>query len=100
MLDCSHCGQELSAADRAASMSARIMGDEYTETVFVCPACGEHTLTVDRDVFCGEERRGGGQRLTRERAAGILKLMRGCGTPWDGRCHCKSHMEYFDGRID
>jgi predicted RNA-binding Zn-ribbon protein involved in translation (DUF1610 family) len=100
MPGCAHCGKELTLADRAAWMCGRIMGDEYCETVFLCPACGEHTLTVDRDVFLGEEKRGAGSRLSRQRAAEILKLMRGCDRPWDGRCHCKSHMKYFDGKID
>lgn len=46
MPGCAHCGKELTLAGRAAWMCGRIMGDEHCETVFFCPACGEHTLTA------------------------------------------------------
>jgi len=36
---CVQCGRPFGEEDRRASMSASVMGDEYTESYFLCPDC-------------------------------------------------------------
>ena len=38
-----------------ASISGSIMGDEYTESYFLCNHCGVYTLEIYHDRFSGED---------------------------------------------
>ena len=100
MTACANCHRDLGRDECVAFISGRVMGDEYTESIHLCAACGTYTWTMDRDVFCGPEVRGEGRPLARERAEELVRIIRRCGSPWDGRCRCPAHLEYFGGHLD
>lgn len=103
MVLCSTCGRELEVAGEdccVASISGGIMGDEYIESFFFCDTCNVYTVEVYHDRFLGE-----GEVYIRgpvERTDGDAKvaLIRRCERPWDKKCRCPAHMEYFEGQLD
>lgn len=99
-MECSKCGKPLNREHRVASMSGSIMGDEHTDSYFLCPICKVYTIVKSWDNFTGEETITTEGPLPKEsgdeRVATILK----CPEPWDKKCRCPAHREYFRGTLD
>ena len=104
MIRCAGCGRPLGEDGQetaVASMSAQIMGDEYTECYYHCASCGQYTLTGVRDRFCGEESNYvPGTCLSQEEGEARIRLIKRCRRPWDKKCHCAAHVEYWGREPD
>ena len=103
MIDCAKCGAPLGEGEErhpTASICGSIMGDEYTESWYFCPACQMYTLEDHRDRFVNDEVVS--VRDPIEKAAGDAKvsIIRRCPKPWSKRCRCPAHMEYFGSWLD
>jgi hypothetical protein len=100
---CSQCGKELTGPGSqapVASISGSIMGDEYTESYYYCDTCKMYTVEVCHDRFLGEE--SSATRGPVSKLDGDIKvaLIRRCSRPWDKKCRCDAHVEYFGGSLD
>lgn len=103
MPDCTKCGNSLGRAHGVpgtASISGSILGDESTETYYLCPACGMYTVEICDDRFCGEEIISVRGPLTKEDGQARVDLIGRCSEPWNKRCRCAAHVEYFRGWLD
>lgn len=103
MTRCAACRHPLDDFEKSllAVMRGSIMGDEYRECYFRCPACGRFTLTVTRDRFCGEEVTvTDGKLLDAADAERRLAVVARCPEPWNKRCRCEAHREYFGDALD
>lgn len=103
MVQCIKCGKNLEDEDgggQVASISGSIMGDEYTDSYFFCKDCNVYTVEVYRDRFldAGEVSTRG--PVSREEGDEKVRLIRGCPDPWDKKCRCESHVNYFQGWLD
>lgn len=76
------------------------MGDEETESWFRCPDCDVYTLRTSRDRFHGEEVVRPAAAVPAERAEQRVALIELCDRPWDKKCRCGAHREYFGGWLD
>ena len=83
-----------------ASISGSIMGDEHTDTYFLCPACGCYTVVVDWDDFTGVETTTVSGPLSGTEGQERVRLIRQCAQPWDKKCRCPAHLEYFQNTLD
>ena len=54
-VQCIVCGRPFSDEDFAVSISGSIMGDEHTDTYYLCPACQVYTVVNYWDNFTGTE---------------------------------------------
>jgi hypothetical protein len=86
--------------DRVASISGSIMGDEYTDSYFLCRACQVYTVATWHDRFCGEETMSLSGPRCKQEGDERVALIRQCATPWDKRCRCQAHRTYFRGALD
>ncbi len=103
MIRCAQCGRDLGepgTGDRKASISGGIMGDEYIESYFLCPECGVYTVEVYHDRFLGEESASVHGPVGRAEGDAKVALIRQCSRPWDKKCRCKAHREYFGASLD
>lgn len=103
MAVCSRCGvdSEGSAAfTRVASISGSIMGDEHTECLYYCQACCCYTIYYYVDHFCGEEAERSEGPIDKERGDELAAVITRCETPWDKKCRCAAHREYFGDGLD
>lgn len=103
MIFCSKCGRDLGTPgeDRCvASISGGIMGDEYVESYFFCDACNVYTVEIYHDRFLGEGEVRARGPLEKGEGEAKIALIRNCETPWDKKCRCPAHMEYFNGQLD
>ncbi|MBN1901124.1 hypothetical protein JW926_07355 [Candidatus Sumerlaeota bacterium] len=85
--------------DFAASISGSFMGDEYTETYFFCKDCNIYTLEICHDRFLGEEDISI-QSIPKEQGDAQAALIRKCPEPWNKKCRCDAHKQYFRGNLD
>ena len=100
---CSRCGREFPAegAERpVASISGGIQGDECIESWFFCEGCGRYTVEVYWDIFLGDSTCSVRGPVTKEEGDARIGLIRQCPEPWDKKCRCPAHLEYFDGSLD
>ncbi len=97
---CAHCRRKLREEDFVGCITARIMGDECTDSYYWCGSCAIYTLLLERDVFAGPEAEPHCEPISREEGDRRLALIRGCTDPGDGRCRCAAHQAYFDGFLD
>jgi len=103
MIECLHCGADLPTGndgDCAASISGSIMGDEYTESFYLCTQCGFYTVKVYIEPFLGEGVARFKGPMSREDGDAAVELIAQCSEPWDKKCRCKAHVEYFQGQLD
>ena len=101
MVTCAKCGGELDPeTTRAASISGSVMGDEYTDSFFLCPTCQVYTVVNFRDRFMGEETSSSGTAVPKTEADAKLALIKRCDQPWNKKCRCDAHREYFGGWLD
>jgi len=99
-IQCSQCKKPFESADRLASISGSILGDEYTDSFFLCPACGIYTIASWRDNFTGIETFSASGPVTKSEGDSRVELIRKCDCPWDKKCRCDAHRVYFGGALD
>jgi hypothetical protein len=97
---CKQCNRPFAAEDRIASLSGSIMGDEYTDSYFLCPVCDVYTVVSWRDNFTGLETVSSSGPLERKKGDELVVLIRKCDRPWDKKCRCEAHSTYFRGALD
>ncbi len=103
MTRCASCRHPLDNSEESlrAVMRGSIMGDEYCECYYRCPECRGYTLTVSRDRFCGEEVVvTEGKLLDEAEADRRIAVISRCPEPWNKRCRCEAHLEYFGTVLD
>ncbi|MFH1707004.1 MAG: hypothetical protein ABIF71_03690 [Planctomycetota bacterium] len=76
------------------------MGDEHTDAWFLCPACGVYTIVSWRDDFTGVESESRSGPRSKQEGAARIALIAKCPTPWDKKCCCEAHREYFNDTLD
>jgi hypothetical protein len=99
-LKCGACGRAFALPEQVACISGTIMGDECTDCYYWCEACGVYTMRLYRDVFTGPEVSHDSSPLSREEGNRRIALIRSCPEPYDGRCRCPAHVEYFGEWLD
>jgi hypothetical protein len=103
VMKCAQCGENLETEkDKGwiASISGSIMGDEVTDTYYFCGGCGAYTLEVSHDRFLGREDVPEGTPVPEEEGNQRVRLIGKCPDPWDKKCRCDAHREYFGGCLD
>ena len=102
MLCCSKCGKVLDDKEGGvvASISGSFMGDEDTESYFYCGDCGVYTLEIYHDRFLDESSVFIRGPLSKAEGDAKVELIRRCQEPWDKKCRCPAHKEYFRGQLD
>jgi hypothetical protein len=76
------------------------MGDEYTESFFLCKRCDVYTVEVCYEPFLGDEVITFRGPLPRAEGDAAVALIKGCPEPWDKKCRCQAHLAYFQGQLD
>jgi hypothetical protein len=103
MIRCTHCGKELDGEGgkgRVASISGDIMGDEYTESYYLCEECALYTVEVYHDRFLGEDEVSIRGPLSKAEGDKKVGLIGECPEPWDKTCRCPAHRAYFGDWLD
>ena len=103
MIPCSQCGMDLSEEGKnsaIASISGGIMGDEYIESYYFCKQCQVYTVEVCHDQFLGDEDVAFRGPLTKKDGDKQINLIKQCATPWDKKCRCQAHLDYFGVWLD
>jgi hypothetical protein len=98
MVKYSKCGKELGAGNTGpvASISAIVMGDEYIHSFYFCDSCDVYTEQTWRDVFTtGEDQITVSGPLSRAEGEAKIAVIRRCKEPWNERCRCDAHQEFF-----
>jgi len=95
VIRCLQCGNELSGQKSVPSISGEIMGDEYTESYYLCSHCGVYTIEVYHDRFSGEDTVSLRGPISKSQGEAKIALIRQCPEPWNKRCRCKAHRAYF-----
>ena len=96
-ISCCQCGK---GAENLTSISGSIMGDEYTETYAFCGSCQVYTVVIWREPLDAPETVHASGPVSKADGDAKVKLIGGCKKPWDKRCRCESHREYFGGSLD
>jgi hypothetical protein len=99
-MQCLQCQRPLQNAERVASISGSIMGDEHTDSYYLCPVCGVYTVAQWWDNFTGEETMNRSGPLLKPEGDERVKLIQRCGQPWDKKCRCEAHRAYFHDTLD
>jgi hypothetical protein len=99
-MQCIQCQRPFLNADRVASISGSIMGDEHTDAYFLCPVCGVYTVVSWRDNFTGVESESISGPQSKQEGDKTIELIRQCLEPWDKKCRCKAHRRYFNDTLD
>jgi hypothetical protein len=97
---CQRCGRPFIGEERVASISGSIMGDEYTDSYFLCPNCQVYTVVSWRDNFTGLETVDSSGPLEKQAGDERVELISKCTRPWDKKCRCEWHRAYFRGALD
>jgi hypothetical protein len=100
MSECVQCKRAFSGDDCLASISGSIIGDEVTDSYFFCPGCGAHTKVSWWDSFTGVETMNVSGPLPKQDVRERVDLIRKCSSPWDKKCRCAAHREYFNDTLD
>ena len=98
MVKCVKCGQEIEKC--SASMSGGIMGDEYSDSFYFCDKCQVYTKEVTHDRFCGPETSDTSGPISKEKGDALVKLIKNCKEPWNKKCRCSAHKEYYGNWLD
>lgn len=98
--ECRQCQRPLSWEANVASISGSIMGDEHTDSYFLCPVCNSYTVVSSWDNFTGLETINSSGPLARQAGDAQVDLIRRCARPWDKKCRCDAHRTYFRGTLD
>lgn len=97
---CQQCKREFFDEERVASMSGSILGDEYTDSYFLCPICQLYTMASWRDNFTGIETMSISGPISRQEGDASIALIMRCTRPWDKKCRCEAHRTYFRDMLD
>ena len=97
---CSSCLKPFGTREPIACISGKLMGDECTDCYFWCEPCGVYTIRLYRDSFQGSETEHYSNPIPKEEGDRRLALIRRCSEPWNERCRCDAHREYFGGWLD
>ena len=81
-------------------MSGSIMGDEHTDSYFLCTVCGVYTVVTWWDNFTGEETMSCSGPLPKQQGDERVELIQKCLQPWDKKCRCAAHRAYFNNTLD
>ena len=103
MVTCSKCGadpERVKSFARIASISGSILGDEHIETLYYCQSCSCYTIEFFFDDFDGPGSAKVEGPITKERGDQLAALIARCGQPWDKKCRCPAHREYFGESLD
>ena len=82
------------------SISGSIQGDECIESYYYCHHCEVYTVEVYWDMFSGDERVSVGGPVSKAEGDAKVELIRQCSRPWDKKCRCRAHLEYFGESLD
>ena len=99
-VQCICCNRPFTDAEFSASISGSIMGDEYTDSYYLCPVCHVYTVVNDRDNFTGSVTSQLSGPLNLEQGNERVALIRKCSEPWDKKCRCEAHRAYFNNALD
>ena len=99
-VSCARCRSHLGHDAEVAAISGSVMGDEITDTYFLCPHCQVFTVELLREAFCGPESVTITGPIERVVGEARVALIDGCASPWDKHCRCESHKAYFAGHLD
>ena len=99
-MNCIQCNREFLQEERIASISGSIMGDECTDAYFFCPMCRVYTVASWWDNFTGIETMKLSGPLPEQPGNERVALINKCSRPWDKKCRCKAHREYFNDTLD
>lgn len=99
-MQCRQCNKPLQREDRVVCISGSIMGDEHTDSYFLCPACRVYTVATDWDNFTGVETTSVAGPLPKMEGDARVALIRQCSQPWDKNCRCAAHHAYFNNTLD
>jgi hypothetical protein len=83
-----------------AAISGSINGDETTDVYYRCESCDAYTVLVVQEPFLGEEQESTRGPLTAAEGEAAVALISRCDTPWDKKCRCAAHKEYFGDVLD
>ena len=99
-MECQKCHRTFLDEDRIASISGSIMGDEVSDVYYLCPVCDQYTIATWWDDFTGEETMNVSGPLSRAKGDERIAIIRRCSEPWDKKCRCAAHLEYFNNTLD
>ena len=99
-MQCTQCKRPFLNEERIASISGSILGDEHTDSYFLCPVCGVYTVARWWDNFTGVETLDLTGPVSRKEGDMRVELIRKCSRPWDKKCRCETHCTYFRGTLD
>lgn len=99
-MQCQQCHRSFLPEERIASISGSIMGDEHTDVYYLCPACGQYTVAHWWDNFTGLETVNVSGPLARAEGDRRIEVIRQCSRPWDKKCRCDAHRDYFNDTLD
>jgi hypothetical protein len=97
---CTQCDRSFLHEERVASISGSIMGDEHTDSYFLCPLCGVYTVVSWWDNFTGIESESLTGPLPKQEGDARIELIRQCSEPWNKKCRCEAHRRYFNDTLD
>ena len=100
---CSQCGEEFGESEtfmRIASISGSVMGDEYTDSYFYCSRCGVYTVGNYHDHFMVEESVSFSGPVPKSKGDASVEIIKRCSKPWNKKCRCEAHVEYFGNSLD
>ena len=99
-MDCIQCGRSFAEEDRIAAISGSIMGDEHTDVYYLCPVCRVYTVAKWWDNFTGVESMELDGPLSEAEGNARVEIIERCARPWNKKCRCKAHCEYFNDTLD
>jgi len=97
---CQQCKRKFLDEERIASISGSIMGDEYTDSYYLCPVCQVYTVASWRDNFTGIETMSISGPISKQEGDERVALISRCPRPWEKKCRCEAHRSYFRGMLD
>lgn len=99
-MNCTQCSRAFLKEDHVAAISGSIMGDEHTDVYYRCPVCGAYTVTSWRDNFTGVETMYPARPISEREGKENVDLIGKCSRPWDKKCRCEAHRQYFNDALD
>ena len=99
-MECQNCQHTFLDEERIAAISGSISGDEVTDIYYLCPVCNQYTVVTWWDNFTGEETMKVSEPLPRTEGDRRIGIIRQCTRPWDKKCRCESHLDYFNNTLD
>jgi hypothetical protein len=100
---CMRCQKEIGGdggRGSVAAISGSINGDESSDVYYRCGSCGAYTVLLVHEPFLGEEQESTRGPLTAVEGEAAVALISRCDTPWDKKCRCPAHKEYFGDVLD